>query len=146
VSRVLCTLSDHERRADVYCQFGGIGDLESLNMSSLLRTIGAVFVFCMCGLPESTRNLQLLVQVRSEAVLTWQGDGVVLVKARLEPSTQMRLWMDDSCSTPPANGHVIASSGIHTIPFGEMDGLGKVNVCLSSSDGSVRSFLPVLSN
>ena len=145
-SRVLCRLSDHEGRADVYCQLG-TGDLESLNMSSLLRTIGAVFVFCICGLGQSSSvtNLQLVVQVRSEAAIAWQDGNVVLVKVRLASGIQLKVWAEDSCGSPSPSGHLIATSGTHTIPLGEMDGLGKANVCLSSSDGSIRAFLPVLS-
>ncbi len=113
-------------------------------MSSILRTICAGFVFCICGLAQTSTNLQLIVQVRSEAAITWQGENAVLVKVRLASGTQVKVWAEDSCGSPSPNGHVIATSGTHTILLGEMDGLGKANVCLSSSDGSLHTILPVL--
>ena len=133
-------LQDREKRADVYCQL-------TLNHKPWESIIGASclgFVCCICGLAESPTVVQLAVRVGSEAALTWQGDRVVLVKIRLALGTQARVWMNDSCGTPPANGHVVPASGTYTIPLGELDGFGTENVCLSSSDGTVRSVLPAL--
>jgi len=100
------------------------------------------FLCCICRLAQSSlaTNMQLVVQVRSEAAVAWQGENVVLVKIRLASGTQVKVWAEDSCGSPSPNGHVIATSGTHAIPLDEMDGLGKANVCVSSSDGSVRTF------
>ena len=122
---------------------GATCDLDSLTMSSSLRTIGAVFVFCICGFGQSSSvtNVQLVVQVRSEAAVAWKGENVVLVKVRLASGTQVKVWAEDSCGSPSPSGHVIAASGTRSIPLGEIDGFGKANVCLASTDGSIRTFL-----
>jgi len=88
--------------------------------------------------------MQLVVQVRSEAAIAWRDENVVVVKVRLASGTLVKVWAEDSCGSPSPSGHVIATSGTHTIPLGEMDGLGKANVCLSSSDGSLHTILPAL--
>jgi hypothetical protein len=118
--------------------------MDRIYMRSIVRASCVGFVFCISSLAESSANMQLVVQIRSEAVLAWQGDGAVLAKIRLGPGIQAGVWADDSCGTPSVNGHVIAASGTYTIPLGELDGSGKANVCISSSDASIRSFLPVL--
>jgi hypothetical protein len=115
-------------------------------MGSLKSTICAGFVFCICGLAQSSpaTNTQLVVQVRSEAALSWQSNSVVMVKARLEPRTQAKVWADDSCGSPLADAYVIAASGTYTIPLAAIDGSGKANICLSSGAGSLSTNLPEL--
>ena len=105
-----------------------------------------MFVFCACGLAQlsSATNIQLVVQVRSEAAIAWQGENAVVVKVRLAPGTQVKVWAEDSCGTPAANGQVIAASGTYTIALEVIAGTGKANVCLDSTDGSIRTFLLTL--
>ena len=101
------------------------------------------FVLCICSLAQSSpaTNLQLVVQVRTEAVLTWQGQDAVVVKVRVASGNQVKVWVEDSCGSPSANEHIIANSGTYTIPLSDMDGLGRANVCLASTDGSIRTVL-----
>jgi hypothetical protein len=114
-------------------------------MGTVKRAICAECVFCICALARSsTANTQLFVQVRAEATIVWQGESVVLVKIRLGPGIHATVWADDSCGTPPVNGQVIDASGIYTITLVGIKGTGKANVCLSSTDGSLRTFLPAL--
>jgi hypothetical protein len=86
--------------------------------------------------------MELVVQVRSEAAIAWQGEDAVLVKVRLAPGTQVKVWAEDSCGSP-AKGQVIAASGTYTIPLIGINGTWKTDVCLVFSDGSIRTFLPV---
>ena len=104
------------------------------------------FVLCICGLAQSSSgaNSQLLVQVRSEATIARQGENSVSVKVRLAPGTQVKVWAEDSCSSPAVNGQVIAASGTYAIVLEGIIGTGKANVCLESSDGSIRTFLLAL--
>jgi hypothetical protein len=117
-------------------------------MGSVIRASCIGLVFCICGLAQSSSatNMQLVVQVRSEAAIAWQGENAVLVKVRLGPGIQARVWTDDSCGTPSVNGQVIRGSGTYTIPLAAIDGSGTANICLSSSDGGLRTVLPTLVN
>jgi hypothetical protein len=76
--------------------------------------------------------------------LAWESDEAVLVKVRLAPGTQVTVWVDEACGTPSANGRLIPASGAFAIPLRSIGGPGKGNVCVSSNDGGLRTFLPVL--
>lgn len=117
------------------------------SMERILPVCCFGLMFCLCGLAQSSpaTNMQLVVQVRTEAAIAWRSENLVQVKVRLASGNQVKVWMEDSCGSPSANGHLIAASGTYTIPLSEMDGFGSANVCLASTHGRVRSFLPVLS-
>jgi hypothetical protein len=89
---------------------------------------------------------QLAVDVRPEAALTWQGDSVVLVKTRLTPGTQARVWADDTCGAPTADSQMIPGSGTVAIELASIGGAGKTLVCISSSDGRINANLVALHN
>jgi hypothetical protein len=89
-------------------------------------------------------SAQVLVDVRPEATLAWQGDSAVLVKARLAPGTQARVWADESCGAPIAASQVVSTSGTVVIQIAAIDGTGKPLVCLSSSDGRISASLAAL--
>ncbi len=104
----------------------------------LVASLG--FVWCSCGLAESPANMQLIVQVRSEAALVPHGASV-LVKVRLAPATQVKIWRQDSCDSLPTTGHVMADSGVYEIPLGDLgDG---TTLCLASTDNGLRISAPV---
>ena len=92
---------------------------------------------------SSHANVRLVVEIHQEASLEWQGDSEVLVKVRLAPRTQARLWAADSCVTHGQSGYSISSSGTYTIPLSVIDGVGKPMVCLSSSDRRLTAHLAV---
>src|SRR5713226_9153649 len=96
----------------------------------------ACFGLLLAGLgsaqSSSVSSAQLAVDVRPEATLTWQGDSTVLVKARLAPGTQVRVWADESCGAPIATSQVIPASGTVVIPIADLGGTGKPVICLSS--------------
>jgi hypothetical protein len=95
---------------------------------------------------SSVSSAQLAVDVRPEAALSWQGDGTLLVKARLAPGTQARVWADESCGAPTATSQVISASSTIVIHLADIDGAGKPMVCLSSSDGRLSLNLAALRN
>src|ERR1700676_3136928 len=109
-------------------------------MGSLLRASCAVFVLCVWGFAQSqvTASAQLSVVVNLEVSLAWHGDSAVIVKIRLKPGMYVAVWADESCGAPSANSQVIPISGTYTIPLGRIGGLGKANICLSSSEGGIR--------
>jgi len=109
----------------------------------VVTLLGAVGGFAQSS---SVSSAQLAVDVRPEATLAWQGDSTVLVKVRLAPGTQARVWADESCSAPTAASQVISLSGTVVIQLADIDATGKPMVCLSSSDGRLSVNLAALHN
>ena len=115
----------------------------------MLKRIPVVALLCAVGgfaQSSTVSSAQLAVDVRPEATLTWQGNSTVLVKARLAPGTQARVWADQSCGAPTAMSQVIPASGTIVIQLADIDGAGKPMVCLSSSDGRLSVNLAALGN
>ena len=115
----------------------------------MLKRLTVVALLCAVGgfaQSSSVSSAQLAVDVRPEATLTWQGDSTVLVKARLAPGTQARVWADESCGAPIAMSQVISASGTVVIQLADIDATGKPIVCLSSSDGRLSVNLAALRN
>ena len=105
-------------------------------------------LFATFGFAQSltTSSAQLFVDIRPEVVLAWQGDDAVLVKARLAPGSQARVWADEVCGAPTATAQVVSASGTVTIQLAAIEGLGKSLVCLSTSDGRLSASLPAVRN
>ena len=103
-------------------------------------------LFAVSGLAQSSSvsSAQLVLEVRPEAVLAWQGDSAVLVKTRLAPGTLARVWADESCGAPTATSQVVSASGTVVIQLASIEGAGKPVVCLSSSDGRINASLVAL--
>src|SRR4029077_12907517 len=94
----------------------------------MLKRLTVVALLCAVGgfaQSSSVSSAQLTVDVRPEAVLSWQGDNTLLVKARLAPGTQARVWADESCGAPTATSQVIQASGVSVIQLADIDGAGK---------------------
>src|ERR1700730_17827244 len=102
----------------------------------LKRSIVAGLLFVAGGWAQhsSLMTAQVAVNVGPEGTLVWQGNSVVLVKARLASGTQARVWADDTCGAPPAGSQMISASGWVTIELASINGLGKPLVCMASSD------------
>jgi hypothetical protein len=82
--------------------------------------------------------------VRPEARL--DQDGTFLnVKIRLARGADARLWSATTCGAPLADTLVISRSGTHTIPLSALGGPAGENICLASSDGTLRLTQPVRS-
>jgi hypothetical protein len=114
----------------------------------LKKAICCGFLFAVCGLAQSSSvtYTQVIVDVRPEGALAWQGDSVVFVKVRLAPGTQARVWADESCGAPAVSSQVLPASGMLAINLAAIDGVGKAMVCLSSSDGRISASLPAIHN
>jgi hypothetical protein len=108
--------------------------------------IGLLFVVAGWAQHSSVTTTQLAVDVRPEAALAWHGDTLVLVKARLAPGTQARVWADDTCGVPTADSQMISASGTVAIELVNIDGARKPLVCLASSDGRINASLAALHN
>ena len=112
----------------------------------LKRAIVTGFLVVAAGLAQSSpvSSAQIFVDVRPEVALAWQGDRVLLVKIRLAPGTQARVWADDTCGAPTKGSQVIPASGALAIELANIGGAGKPVVCLASTDGRLSSSLPAL--
>ena len=107
---------------------------------------GLLFMVGSWAQHSPVTTTQLAVDVRPEAALAWQGDTVVLVKARLAPGTQARVWADDACGAPATGLQMISASGTVAIELANIGGAGKALVCLASSDGRINASLAALHN
>lgn len=114
----------------------------------LKRAIVAGLLFVVGGWAQhsSVTTTQLAVDVRPEAALAWQGDGVVLVKVRMAPGARARVWTDDTCGAPAGSAQVLSASGTVAIELANIGGAGKPLVCLASSDGRINASLAALHN
>jgi hypothetical protein len=112
----------------------------------LKRAIVIASLMAAAGLGQSSpvTTGQLAVNIGPEATLAWQGDTLVMVKARLAPGTQARIWADDNCGLPAAGARVIVASGMIAIDLANLDAAGKRLVCLLSSDGRLSATLPAV--
>jgi hypothetical protein len=91
-----------------------------------------------------TATTSLTLQVRPEARL--DQDGAFLhVKIRLARGADARLWSATACGAPLADTLVISRSGTHTIPLSALGAPAGENICLASSDGTLRLAQPVRS-
>jgi hypothetical protein len=107
---------------------------------------GLLFVVAGWAQHSSVTTTQLAVDVRPEAALAWQGDSVVLVKVRVAPGTQARVWTDDTCGAPTTGSQMISASGTVAIELANIGGAGKALVCLAFSDGRINASLSALHN
>jgi len=92
-------------------------------------------------------SASLVLQVGPEEFLK-DLNGNVMVKIRLARGTMARLWAANSCTSPSAESHIIAVSGIYTIPYSALTpaggpSSGSTEICLASSDGVLHDSLPV---
>ena len=87
---------------------------------------------------------QLFVSVKSEVVLTQQGNDAIHVTIRLTPQNKASVWVQDRCESPQANSYLISQSGSFLIPLSAIGSQGDVNVCLASFDGSLNASLHVV--
>jgi hypothetical protein len=107
---------------------------------------GWLFVAAAWAQHSPVMSAQVAVDIRPEGTLAWQGDGAVLVRARLAAGTQARVWADDTCGAPAADSQMISASGTVTIELANISGVGKPMVCLASSDGRISVSLAALHN
>jgi hypothetical protein len=91
-----------------------------------------------------TATASLTLQVRPEARLDQEG-AFLRVKIRLARGADARLWSATACGAPLADTLVISRSGTHTIPLSALGAPAGENICLASSDGTLRLAQPVQS-
>jgi hypothetical protein len=106
----------------------------------------AVGMLCVPPAPAAshTATASLLLQVRPEARLDQDG-AFLRVKIRLARGADARLWSATACGAPLADTLVISRSGTHTIPLSALGAPAGENICLASSDGTLRLAQPVRS-
>jgi hypothetical protein len=99
----------------------------------------AVGMLCVPPAPAAshTATTSLTLQVRPEARLDQDGD-FLRVKIRLARGADARLWSATACGAPLADTLVILRSGTHTIPLSALGAPAGENICLASSDGTLR--------
>ena len=90
------------------------------------------------GQKHATRSVSAVV--RPSARIEVQSTTSIIVGVTLSANAEALVWAAaDSCSLPE-NPKVIPTSGIHHLSFTPQEVLGKNMVCLTSGDGSLRSF------
>ena len=108
--------------------------------------IGLLFVVAAWAQSFSANSAQIVVDVRPEAALGWQRNSTVLVKVRLAPGAQARVWAGESCGAVGDDAQVISASGTIPIELGSINGEGKLLVCLTSTDGRLNVSLAASRN
>ena len=77
--------------------------------------------------------------VRPAARLEVKAATSVTVGVTMYPNAQAVVWMAAGTCGAPENPKIIPSSGIHDLSFSPEEAQGKNMVCLTSSDGVLRT-------
>jgi hypothetical protein len=107
-------------------------------MPKIARLLTLLIFLQGLRMPAATRTewVVVTVSIRPAVVVKVQGAEAIGVTIRLAPQTQAKLWKGYECVVMPANAHVIAASGIYTVPLSDIEGQGS-QVCLVSTDGNL---------
>jgi hypothetical protein len=106
---------------------------------TIKRTLSFLMFAGLACAGQRQATLSVSAVVRPFARVEVQSMTSVTVSVTMAPGVQVLVWPgEDSCSQPE-NSRVISTSGIHALGFSAQEVLGKTMVCLSSSDGLLRS-------
>ncbi len=84
-----------------------------------------------------------MVRVGEESQLQVSGNRLVL-KMRLSPGVEARLWGDKACDIPTDEAIIIQNSGTYVIGLKDILLGNETYLCLLSSDGNLRNSLAVV--
>jgi len=85
---------------------------------------------------KQTANLTLTIQPQMQ--LEKKGANLVL-KIRLAPGADAKLWGDNSCGLPKDNYTTFTASGTYQVSVQNLTALGQAYVCAASSDGRLKA-------
>lgn len=88
---------------------------------------------------QKSATLRVSAVVRPAARLEVQSATSVTVGVTMYPNAQALVWMAAGSCTAPDNPKVIPSSGIHQLSFSPEEVQDKDMVCLTSSDGILKT-------
>jgi hypothetical protein len=89
---------------------------------------------------QKSAPLSVTAFVRPAARLEVQSATSITVGVTMYPNAQALVWMAVASCGAPENPKVIPSSGIHHLSFSQEEVRAKNMVCLTSSDGLLRTF------
>jgi hypothetical protein len=118
-------------------------DIERPSKARVALLLLVIGLLCVLSVRAgfNTATLSLMVQVRPEARLD-QHSVFLYVQIRLARGAEARLWWATTCSPPAPDALVIPRSGSYTIPFAALGSTTGQNICLASSDGTLRLAQP----
>jgi hypothetical protein len=88
---------------------------------------------------QKTATISVTATVRPGAKIEVHSASSITIGVTMYPNAQALVWTaTGSCGTPE-NPKVIASSGIHQLSFSPDEAQGKNLVCLTSSDGILKT-------
>ncbi len=125
-------------------------DTQSLRVL-ILRLAGPALCLLLVLQPaalkaQGSRNVKtslLMVRVGEESQLQVSGNRLVL-KMRLSPGVEARLWGDKACDIPTDEAIIIQNSGTYVIGLKDILLGNETYLCLLSSDGNLRNSLAVV--
>ena len=88
---------------------------------------------------QKSATILVSAVVRPAARLEVQAATSVIVSVTMYPNAQAVVWMAAGSCGAPENPRIIPSSGIHDLSFSPEEAQGKDMVCLTSSDGVLRT-------
>jgi hypothetical protein len=88
---------------------------------------------------QKSATISVSAFVRPAARLEVQSATSITVGVTMYPNAQALVWMAAGSCTAPENPKVILSSGIHQVSFSPEEMQGKDIVCLTSSDGILKT-------
>jgi len=104
--------------------------------ASLIFLIMATEIFAS---GQKSATLRVSTVVRPAARLEVQSATSVIVGVTMYPNAQALVWTAAGSCEAPENPKVIPSSGFHQLSFSPEEVQGKDMVCLTSSDGVLRT-------
>lgn len=94
---------------------------------------------CALGASQKTATMHVGVIVRPGAKIEVRSRTSVVVGVTMYPNAQALVWTAAGSCGAPQNPKVIPSSGIHHLGFSLEEVQAKDMVCLTSSDGVLRT-------
>jgi len=88
---------------------------------------------------QKSATISVSAVVRPAARLEVQSATSVTVGLTMYPNAQALVWTAAGSCGAPENPKVITSSGIHQLSFSQEEVQGKDMVCLTSSDGILKT-------
>jgi hypothetical protein len=92
---------------------------------------------------QKSTTISVSAVVRPAARIEVQSATSVTVGVTMFPNVEALVWTAAGSCSAPESPQVISSSGIHHLSFSPEEGRGKNMVCLTSSDGVLRTFAPL---
>jgi hypothetical protein len=91
---------------------------------------------------QSRQSGSLTLTIQPQIQLEEQGEDVVL-KIRLAPGSNAKLWADASCGLPTESAATYSASGTYSVPVQNLAPQNQAYACSLSSDGVLKASIPL---